>query len=118
MCLQPSPLSNAFNLDQSTALRSTLVLGAPVFLTADATGRGAHLISLSLSLNARHVRSGVYRSRFILMYTYELRLESEKQSFGAPGASTGGSAGVCMMVEGRGRLDYGLRICDRECEAH
>ena len=78
---RPIPSSGAGDGTGGTA--HTLVLGMRVLLAADATGRGAHLISLSLSLNARHVRSGVYRSRFILMYTYGLRLESEKQSFGA-----------------------------------
>ena len=77
----PPPSAKAGDGNGGTA--HALVLGTRVFLSADATGRGVHLIYISLSLNARHLRSGVYRSRFILMYTYELRLESEKRSFGA-----------------------------------
>ena len=77
----PIPSSGAGDGTGGTA--HTLVLGTRVLLAADATRRGAHLISLSLSLHARHLRSGEYRSRFILMYTYELRLGSEKRSFGA-----------------------------------
>ena len=87
-----------------------LVLGMRVFLAADATGRGAHLISLSLSLHARHLHSGVYRSRFIRMYTYELRLESEKQSFGA------GSKIAQYVITGSTALKLSCK--QRRCKWH
>ena len=50
---RPVPSSGAGDGNVGTA--RALVLGTRVFLAADATGRGAHLISLSLSLSTRDI---------------------------------------------------------------